>query len=110
MTAIGFGKQNTQIIVDRLRGLGEKNRAAQICATLDINGYKDWFLPSKDELDLMYKNLKQKGLGGFGGSWYWSSSQYENGILFAWAQNFSDGSQYSGSKDKTYLVRAVRAF
>jgi len=109
MTSAGFGRRNTQIIADRLRALRESNKAAQICAALDINGYKDWFLPSRDELDLMYKNLKQKGLGGFSDGWYWSSSQL-SGNRDAWGQRFSDGSQSSYNKDITLSVRAVRAF
>jgi len=107
-TAIGSGKRNTEIIVERLRALGESGKAAQMCANLNFGGYKDWFLPSKDELDLMYKNLKQKGLGGFGSVSYWSSSQ--SGNLTAWYQSFSDGDQPYYYKYDTYSVRAVRAF
>jgi hypothetical protein len=74
-----------------------------------MDGYDDWFLPSKDELNLMYQNLKQKGLGEFSSSWYWSSS--EDGNYGAWNQHFSDGSQGYITKDNTSLsVRAVRAF
>jgi hypothetical protein len=119
MTAVGFGKQNTKIIVDRLRALGETNKAAQVCAALDINGYKDWFLPSKDELNLMYTNLKQKGLGGFKTvedrtdrtSWtnaYWSSSQRH--ASSAWGQGFIFDYQNEIGRDNTCSVRAVRAF
>jgi biotin carboxyl carrier protein len=110
MTAVGFGRQNTQTVAERLRALGESNRAAQVCAALNINGYKDWFLPSKDELDLMYKNLKQKGLGKFSNSWYWSSSQADNGS--AWRQRFLGGgwSNFGSNKDIAGNVRPVRAF
>jgi hypothetical protein len=108
MTAVGFGKQNTQIIVDRLRSLGETNRAAQICAALVINGYKDWFLPSKDELNLMYTNLKQKELGGFNDSWYWSSTQSNSD--YAYGHRFNGGSQSANFKYDVDSVRAVRAF
>jgi len=107
-TSLGSGKRNTEIIVERLQLLGESGRAAQVCASLNFDRYKDWFLPSKDELDLMYKNLKQKGLGGFGSSWYWSSSQTNN--RGAWVQRFSDGVQSYDAKNVTYSVRAVRAF
>jgi hypothetical protein len=109
-TAVGSGKWNTQLIVDYLRGTGETGKAAQLCADLNIGGYKDWFLPSKDELDLMYKNLKAKGFGNFIIDAYWSSSQgYAD---TAWRQRFSDGNQdnFYSSKDHSFSVRAVRAF
>jgi tetratricopeptide (TPR) repeat protein len=109
-TRIGSGKKNTELIVDYLRQWGESNRAAQICTNMNINGYADWFLPSKDELNLMYTNLDQNGLGGLNAKWYWSSSQYDN--KGAWLQYFGNGNQfYDDSKNSTKIsVRAVRAF
>jgi TolB-like protein len=107
-TAIGTGKQNTEIIVSYLRGIGENGRAAQLCDNLVVKGYDDWFLPSKDELNLMYTNLKAKGMGRFNNDWYWSSSEANN--LSAWFHDFSDGRQDDGSKNITNSVRAVRAF
>ena len=107
-TTIGSGKRNTQLITDRLRQLNENMRAAQLCASLDFDGFKDWFLPSKDELDLMYKNLKAKGLGGFGNNFYWSSSQYSSN--YAWYQYFTSGGRGGNFKHGTYSVRAIRAF
>jgi len=57
----------------------------------------------------MYTNLIKAGLGGFSGSWFWSSSQYNN--IFAWIQSFSDGYLSSNLKsDERYSVRACRAF
>ncbi|GHT82781.1 hypothetical protein FACS1894137_02340 [Spirochaetia bacterium] len=107
--AVGSGKRNTEVIVDRLRQLDESDRAAQLCATLDFDGFKDWFLPSKDELNFMYTNLKVKGLGGFQNAEYWSSSEYSNNG--AWYQVFSDGRQkHYYDKVNTFCVRAVRAF
>jgi hypothetical protein len=107
--AVGSGKRNTQIIVDRLRQLNETGRAAQLCTSLDFDGYKDWFLPSKEELDLMYKNLKRKGVGGFTNSWYWSSSEDSNRTA-ALVQCFGDGIQGYGVKVSIGSVRAVRTF
>jgi hypothetical protein len=105
---IGRGKQNTQIIVDYLRQIGESGKAAQLCAALNFDGFNDWFLPSKDELNLMYTNLKRKGLGHFGDGSYWSSSQYDTNL--AWGQHFGDGMQGRNGKYGTSSVRAVRAF
>ena len=105
-TAVGSGKANTEAII---AAQGGGNYAAALCKELSINGFSDWFLPSKDELDLMYKNLKKANSGGFGEGWLWSSSQYHN-YFTAWTQRFSDGGQYSVSKVNKYAVRACRAF
>jgi hypothetical protein len=106
--APGTGKRNTQAIVDYLRSIRETGKAAQLCASLNFDGHSDWFLPSKDELNLMYVNLKRWGLGGFQNGWYWSSTQYNGGN--AWEQRFSDGYQVVNFKNSTGCVRAVRAF
>jgi len=109
-TEIGSGKQNTEFIVAALNRKGVSGKAAQLCREYNLNGYADWFLPSKDELDLIYKNLKQKGLGNLYDYFYWSSSQLDNNYNRAWIQSFSSGSQDDGGKNYSVNVRAVRAF
>jgi hypothetical protein len=105
-TAIGTGKANTDAII---AAQGSGSYAATLCKNLSINGFSGWFLPSKDELALMYTNLKKAGLGGFGEGWFWSSSQ-SHSLNVAWIQRFSDGNQDYSSKYGKYSVRAVRAF
>jgi hypothetical protein len=112
-TVVGSGRRNTELIVEFLRREKESNQAAQVCEALDIDGYADWFLPSKDELNLLYTNLKEKGLGEFSDNVYWSSSEY--GRTMAWAQRFRDGRQFisgfqGGLKNFACSVRAIRAF
>ena len=68
----------------------------------------DWFLPSKDELNEMYINLHQQGLGGFTNGYYWISTEYDNGL--AWNHGFASGFQTNDGKFFNYIVRAVRAF
>jgi len=105
-TAVGTGKQNT---IDIEAGCTTPGTAADICAHYSVIGYGGWFLPSKDELNLMYENLKAQGVGGFADDYYWSSSE-ENGADGAWFQRFSDGLQGYDDKGATFRVRAVRAF
>ena len=74
-------------------------------------GFTNWRLPNRAELDLMYKNLKQNGLGGFSNGLYWTSIQdsYNPGG-YAYTQNFNNGNQESFSKSRSYGVRAVRSY
>ncbi|MCJ7813821.1 MAG: DUF1566 domain-containing protein, partial [Candidatus Atribacteria bacterium] len=106
---IGTGQQNT---LDIIGGDVLPDKAADECANYSVmNGgvtYDDWFLPSKNELNQMYMNLKANGVGGFDIHDYWSSS--ETDAWYAWSQGFYYGSQNYNSKFLPYRVRAVRAF
>jgi len=105
-TALGTGKQNT---IDIEAECTIPGTAADICANLSLGGYSDWFLASKDELNLMYENLKLFIIGGFAEATYWSSS--EGDASYAWAQDYGDGGQaYYGKYRAAGRVRAVRAF
>jgi hypothetical protein len=71
-------------------------------------GLTDWHLPDRGELDLMYRNLYLKNLGGFNNAAYWSST--EDGSTWAYFQYFSTGGQTSYNKSNSHRVRAVRSF
>lgn len=107
-TSIGTGLQNTN---DIITGCSESGTAARICYDLVLNGYSDWYLPSKDELSLMYTNSNL--IGGFNtgtSSYYWSSSEYNNSDL-AWQVRFWNGSTIGCYKSGgAYRVRAIRSF
>jgi hypothetical protein len=50
--------------------------AVKECNQYKGGGYTDWYLPSKDELNQMYKNLHKNALGGFDNfAFYWSSTE-----------------------------------
>jgi hypothetical protein len=86
------------------------NSAKTACEELILNGYSDWHLPSKEELNSVYVNLKQDGVGGFTNNFYWSSTEYDANT--AWRRNFNSGKQSTSDDNKgdLYNVRAVRAF
>lgn len=84
------------------------NTAKTACDELILNGYSDWHLPSKEELESVYVNLGQFGVGGFCGYLYWSSDEHSNSDAFNFA--FGGGYQSNGGKDSGGNVRAVRIF
>ena len=102
------GKYNTKMINWQQGGI---TSAAAICGNY---GDGKWYLPSIEELNLMYENIGQGnalGLGNIGGfvnNYYWSSTEYDDN--FAWGQNFLSGGKFRLSKPDTGIVRAVRAF
>jgi len=119
-TDVGSGKKNTDIMVSLTRVEG-RDSAAYKCRQLEINGFNDWFLPSKDELSLIYTTLYSEGIGSFKDDWYWSSSVWNedddlewNSKYYSWVHDFSNGKQitYASDGSRTFvgLVRAIRAF
>ena len=107
-TEVGTGAQNT---IDIETDCTTPGTAADRCAMKVYNGYNDWFLPSKDELNLMYVYLHLSDLGGFYDTYYWSSSEISSDN--AWRQSFVNGTQEGHDKEffnSTLKVRAVRAF
>jgi hypothetical protein len=76
----------------------------------NINNTKDWFLPSENELSLLYNNLKTEDLSTFKNTNYWSSTQMdENNAICI---DFSNGNVISHSKvnSNNCQVRFIRYF
>ena len=104
---IGAGLQNT---LDIINGCKTANIAAKICNDLVVDQYDDWFLPSANELSILYTN--RTTIGGFQNVFYWSSTEGTQTMAgYAKCLNFADGRIY-GNRDKGtgYYVRAVRYF
>ena len=109
-TGIGTGKSNTASII-----AGGTAPAAKACVDYrGPNDLADWFLPSQDELNELWKLYdakKTEGVSNYAGltdDWYWSSS--EDASNAAWIQWFSDSTQLGNGKSSAFSVRAVRAF
>jgi hypothetical protein len=100
-TVVGNGAKNTKVMLGTCT-FGAANMAASYTG----GGKSDWFLPSKEELNLMYKS--KRTIGGFLDKPYWSSS--EDGAFNAWTQAFDLGSLGNFFKVNGYYVRPIRAF
>ena len=103
--AYGSGQSNTNAIV---AGCPSPGIAAQLCNDFVLNGYSDWFLPSKAELAILYNNKDL--FGNFYNCSYWSSSQSENNCIEAWVQDFTNSTQACINKFNFCRIRPVRYF
>jgi uncharacterized repeat protein (TIGR02543 family) len=120
-TGLGAGRFNTAIILSGSASSGDDDTAAGTCYNYSITTdgvvYNDWFLPSLDELELLYiffQCEQPEYSGKFIPTDYISSSEYDFEKI--WAVNFKGPGP--GSSDvkapilvsKTGAVRPVRAF
>jgi len=102
-TGIGSGRANTIAILEQG---GNSGTAAEYAYEYVRGGKRDWHLPSKDELDELFK--RRRLVGGFVDYYYRSSSEFN--VTNAWIQGFGYGSQYGTGKTPSHRVRPVRAF
>ncbi len=109
------GLSNSNAIVGQA---GHTSSAAALCLNSTNNGQSDWYLPSIQELDMLWNNYytvarsisQIAGATQFGNNaYYWSS--WENDAGKASSFCFTYGDANSGyNKNSTLYVRAVRAF
>ena len=96
-------------------GLMTSSLAANYVNGLTDGGFTDWYLPSIDELSILWHNRfhanNALNAGGFtllSNAHYWSSTEYNATAAFSFT--FDHGYASYDSKTPTYSVRAVRAF
>jgi hypothetical protein len=104
---------------------GHTNSAAKLCVDLVSGGFNDWYLPSRNELNLLYHvmfavnnslrntvsaaEILNEGNPETGGS-YWSSTETSGGYS-AWFISFVGGSVNNYlTKNEYWYVRAIRSF
>jgi hypothetical protein len=68
-TEIGTGNDNTLLIMAAC----PTSAAKAFCDGVTVNGYRDWFIPSKDELNELFK---QRAFIGMSANYYLSSSEW----------------------------------
>ena len=89
-----------------------------VCDEWSINGYSDWHLPTKEELEFIYNKMYKIGIGGVGlkssGNWssgYWSSTEGPTFFFFGLGDTYKENYKFSiRSEDSQQRVRAVRNF
>ncbi len=116
---LGLGKANTKIITadirNKIQGLMTSGSvktfhpaAAEVCSTLKLNSFDDWFLPSLKEMELMWfhqtpeLNLRTKSV-------YWTSTSFSLNKAVAFA--FKEPPLIKEvTQDQKFAVRPIRYF
>ena len=115
LSGLGTGYQNTTEIISVSCSDENVNiSASEATINFEYMGFTDWFLPSKDELNLMYNSIGNGSsignVGGFllGNNPYWSSTSANQND--SWGIWFSDGVFNPLDNSNNYRVRPIRAF
>jgi hypothetical protein len=96
------GSVNTETIAAKQ---ADATYSARVCADLTDFGYDDWYLPSRYEIDAIYKQsylLKNINYS----SHYWSSTEFNKDM--AWKVNFYNGASTTDYKNRVNTLICVR--
>lgn len=107
------GLSNSNAIVGQA---GHTSSASALCLNSTNGAQSDWYLPSVQELNMLWNNdyTVARSLTQISGATqlqptnYWSSTEYF--YYGAWTFYFGGGDAYDNGKENTLYVRAVRAF
>ncbi len=115
------GFMNTSIIISSQVAIGDDggDYAAYLCSKLVVKdgdkSYGDWYLPSKEELMLIYRNIATINAAATAAKgtvceseYYWSSTEYSKEQ--AWKMNLTTGQVAHYYKSYAARVRAIRSF
>jgi hypothetical protein len=104
------GEGNTALAIaadsDTLVGGVQPHQAAQYCADLNIHGQTDWYLFSDSEGKAM--QMYYTAIGDFGGSAFWTSSEYTNASQAYLTGMSATGGNGLSTKESLQPIRCVR--
>ena len=105
-----LGQANTTTIINS--NCTQIPSAANVCNGFEINGISDWYLPSKEELTMLYDQMDlleaQQGFTPFQDGKYWSSSEHDQD--HAYNIHFGNGIDEFSLKSTACYVRGIRSF
>ena len=112
------GLSNSNAIVNQA---GHTSSAAALCLNSTNGGQNDWYLPSIDELSLLWQNRfnVNKTISTISAAsilpyayygWYWSSTEDTENSDYAFHLGFMSGDEMSIPKQDGKFIRAVRNF
>jgi hypothetical protein len=93
--------------------VGDWKDAKKVCEDSTLNGFNDWRLPSKNELQLIFENFYSFGLGGLiDGNGYWSGDSWDDSLsVKAHYLDLKQKKMYATNIGGQFrFVRAVRTY
>ena len=102
-TSSSNGLVNTTTIVNSLGTYNSGNYAAKVCDDLILYGFSDWYLPSKDEIQLALSNQ-----GAFWDAFYGYWSSTEANISTAYYDGYWVGTPTTATKTVVKTIGCVR--
>ena len=107
LSSLGSGIANTNSITTNCTS---NQSGAYKCKNLTIGGYSDWFLPSKNEVAIIYQNYTAVGgVYPIQSQGVWCSTEINSN--YAWVCSFDGGGGWvSLPKDYVFNIKPLRKF
>ncbi len=106
LTGVYEGATNTNIIISYYGSSNAAGACDSETASTESGTYSDWYLPSIDELDLIYQARNFFEYSPY--NYHWSSS--ETSSSSAWIEDLSSGNITLASKTSIFYYKPVRKF
>lgn len=103
-------EQNGHGLVVAMGDIGTMNwyEAKAKCDDLVLNGFNDWRLPTKEELQIIFNNFVKKDIGFYYQKIFWSSTEIDINSVTCVQFHYCDFADVN--KAQNYSVLAVRTF
>jgi hypothetical protein len=97
---LDYTGKHGKICAERDLGKDSWDNAMEKCQNLNLNGFDDWFLPSVDDLRILYlSEISHR----FEHRYHWSSTKF-------YSYDFADGSKGIEDRSTSNYVIAIRLF
>jgi len=101
----GFGADNTLAIMSANQWITSSNYGASVALTNSLYS-RNWFLPSKEELNIIYKNVSHTDIET---DYIYQSSSLDSSLK-VWVQDFKTGKQYSVNQWESEAIVSCSQF
>lgn len=110
------GEHKLVISLEDLSNEADWKNAKTFCESYSINSFEDWRLPTKSEMEMIYKNLSPMSINlknNLEDTYYWTETICNHNVGTTWPYSFDfdrGESDHNKGMVNKFHVRAVREF
>lgn len=107
MRSCSAGRENTTKLAGQPTQRQDPFTPALMCDEMKAHGHDDWYLPAKNELEIVRRHLGPQPNNGFKDAYYWSSSEMSSNNV--WSNYFGGVDDTAYYKRTAFQARCIRS-